>query len=203
MKQWICKYCGGDTKCTDMDYLDGYDHISCILKMIDEAKKPKVMKIKGWEKISGYTYKGYCIVNPIHNAGETKYMADVINLNLPQKPKWELNVLTPEHKFKAVDDDTFHILLWDENKFSTRKNVSKDMISNISGFRVLCEELIDEMLKIQLTSAPIYSSQSVGGIVNHVNNSGTTIPYGQMVQSIQSMQQTINNLTQNTPSNPF
>jgi translation initiation factor 6 (eIF-6) len=67
----------------------------------------------------------------------------------------------------------------------------------------LCEELIDEMLKIQLTSAPIYSSQSVGGIVNHVNNSGTTIPYGQMVQSIQSMQQTINNLTQNTPSNPF
>ena len=33
------------------------------------------------------------------------------------------------------------------------------------------------------------------GIINHINQSGTTIPYGQIVQSIQSMQQTITNLT--------
>ena len=36
------------------------------------------MKIKGWEKISGYTYKGYTIVNPIHNAYETKYEATIL-----------------------------------------------------------------------------------------------------------------------------
>jgi hypothetical protein len=59
--------------------------------------------------------------------------------------------------------------------------------------------MIDKLLGMRLTSAPMYSSHSVGGIVNNVNNNGTTIPYGQMVQSIQSMQQTINNLTQNTP----
>jgi hypothetical protein len=33
------------------------------------------MKIKGWEKISGFTYKGYCIVNPIHDANEEGYFA--------------------------------------------------------------------------------------------------------------------------------
>ncbi len=44
------------------------------------------MKIKGWEKISGYTYKGYTIVNPIHNADETMYEATILNLNLPLCP---------------------------------------------------------------------------------------------------------------------
>jgi hypothetical protein len=79
------------------------------------------MKIKGWEKISGYTYKGYTIVNPIHNADETSYQATILNLNLPQKPKWELSVLTPAHKFRIADIaniniDTFYIVMWDDNK---------------------------------------------------------------------------------------
>ena len=39
------------------------------------------MRIKGWEKISGYTYKGYSIVNPIHDAIEEGYFATVLNLN--------------------------------------------------------------------------------------------------------------------------
>ena len=64
------------------------------------------MKIKGWDKISGYTYKGMCIVNPIHNADETKYYATILNLNLPQKPKWELSVLTDKHRFKQ--DNSFN-----------------------------------------------------------------------------------------------
>jgi translation initiation factor 6 (eIF-6) len=67
---------------------------------------------------------------------------------------------------------------------------------SISIFRNTFEEMIDELLKIQLTSAPVSHSIS-SGISNHVNNSGTTIPYGQIVQSMQSMQQTITNLTNN------
>ena len=156
------------------------------------------MKIKGWEKISGYTYKGYTIVNPIHNANETKYTADVINLSLPQKPKWELVVLTPAFKFK--DDGTFSIILRDENKLHTSDTMTKQMMRSISHFRQTYEQLIDGMLslELQLLSAPTYSSHSLNtGIVNHINNTGTTIPYGQIVQSIQSMQQTITNLTNN------
>jgi hypothetical protein len=112
------------------------------------------MKIHGWEKISGLTYKGLSIVNPIHNADETKYMADVLNLNLPHKPKWELYVLVPGHKWKAVDDDMFHIMLWDEDRFSSRKIVSRDMMKSIKNFRMMFEDLIDEMLATQLTMAP-------------------------------------------------
>ena len=177
------------------------------------------MKIKGWEKISGFTYKGYTIVNPMHNAQETKYEATVLNLNLPQKPKWELVVLTPTFKFK--DDGTFSIILRDENKLHTSDTMTKQMMRSISHFRQTYEQLIDRMLSLQLTSAPQFSSHSFnvngtqrmrinsnghvmiggnissGGIINHINNSGTTIPYGQIVQSMQSMQQTITNLTNN------
>ena len=119
------------------------------------------MKIKGWEKISGFTYKGMCIVNPIHNAYETKYMADVIDLNLPQKPKWKLNVLAPGHKWKAANDNMFHIMLWDEEMFSTRREVSKDMIPTVSNFRIIFEELVDELLKIRLTMAATAISHSM------------------------------------------
>ena len=155
------------------------------------------MKIKGWEKLSGITYKGYCIVNPIHNAHETKYEATILNLNLPYKPKWELSVLTPQHKFivgENTADGIFFISMWDDNKFSASRKMNKQMMKSISNFRQTFEDMVDEILKIQLTSAPRSHSLS-GGIINHVNNNGTTIPYGQMVQSIQSMQQTITNLT--------
>jgi hypothetical protein len=104
------------------------------------------VRIRGWEKISGITYKGFCIVNPIHNAYETKYMADVLNLNLPQKPKWELNVLVPGHNWKAINDDMFQIMLWDEDKFSSRCEMNKDMMSSISNFRKVFEQLVDEIL---------------------------------------------------------
>jgi hypothetical protein len=119
------------------------------------------MKIRGWEKISGLTYKGLTIVNPIHNADETKYEATILNLNLPQKPKWELYVLVPGHKWKAVDDDMFHIMLWDEDRFSSRKIVSRNMMKSIKNFRMMFEDLIDEMLATQLTMAPISSSMNL------------------------------------------
>jgi hypothetical protein len=156
------------------------------------------MKIKGWEKISGFTYKGYSIVNPIHNAEETNYQATILNFNLPHKPKWELSVLTPGHKFRTGlwNTDTFFIILRDDNKFNVNHEMTKQMMKSISNFRQTFEEMVDEILKIQLLSAPRSHSLNTG-IVNHINNNSTTIPYGQIVQSMQSMQQTITNLTNN------
>ena len=158
------------------------------------------MKIKGWEKISGYTYKGYTIVNPIHNAHETSYNATILDLNhIGQKPKWELSVLTPQHKFLVGEntaDGIFYIVMWDDNKNHISRHVSKQRMKSVSIFRNEYEEMIDEMLSRQITSAPISHSLN-SGIVNHINNNSTTIPYGQIVQSIQSMQQTITNLTNN------
>jgi hypothetical protein len=142
------------------------------------------MKIKGFEKISGFTYKGYTIVNPIHNAEETKYEATILNLNLPQKPKWELHILTPAHKFKQ--DNHFSITMWDDQDFLTRRQITIERMRSISFFRNTFEEMIDELLKIQLISAPRSSSLN-SGISNHVNNSATTIPYGQLIQSIKNL----------------
>ena len=142
------------------------------------------MKIKGWEKISGYTYKGYTIVNPMHNANETMYEATILNLNLPQKPKWELSVLTPQHKFivgENTADGIFFISMWDDNKFSSIRKMNKQMMKSISNFRQTFEEMIDEMLSRQITSAPISHSLN-SGIVNHINNNGNTIQW-QFAQS--------------------
>ena len=185
------------------------------------------MKIKGWEKISGYTYKGYTIVNPIHNAVETKYEATILDLNLPQKPKWELSVLMPNFKFKQDNDIT--IILWDENKYRATKSVSKNMVSTLTGFRILFEDLVDEVLKLRLISAPQFSSHSFNvngtqrmrinsnghatigsGIINHVNQSGTISVYDSstgmsidLLDTIKTLQKQIDELKQSTPSTPF
>ena len=223
---WTCQYCGKDTSNVDYDYMDGYDHLSCALENINNKK---VMKIKNFDKISGFTYKGYSIVNPIHNANETKYTADVINLSLPQKPKWELNVLTPAFKFKGPDDDTFSIMLWDENKLHTTQLMTAKTIKSISNFRQIFEELVDKMLSLQLTSAPQFSSHSFNvngtqrmrinsnghatigsGIINHVNQSGTISVYDSstgmsidLLDTIKTLQKQIDELKQSTPSTPF
>jgi hypothetical protein len=117
------------------------------------------MKIKGWEKIHGYTYKGYSIVNPIHNVDETMYEATILDLNLPQKPKWELNVLTPAHKWK--NDDAFSIIVRDNENRSTINTLHKERMQSIVYFRCTIEEMIDKMLVMRLTSAPAYGSSSI------------------------------------------
>jgi hypothetical protein len=119
------------------------------------------MKIKGWEKINGFTYKGFCIVNPMHNAHETKYEATILDLNQSHKPKWQLSVLTPQHKFivgENTADEIFFIALWDDNKFSSTRQITKQRMKSISIFRNTFEEMIDEILKKRLTSAPISHS---------------------------------------------
>jgi hypothetical protein len=181
------------------------------------------MKIKGWEKISGYTYKGYTIVNPIHNAVETKYEATILDLNLPQKPKWELSVLMPNFKFKQDNDIT--IILWDENKYRATKSVSKNMVATLTGFRILFEDLVDEVLKLRLISAtrmasshslngvyskPInnnfYGTATIvgntgGGIMSTINSNGNTTTWNpntnlpsSMLMSIKDLQEQIDNL---------
>ncbi len=165
------------------------------------------MKIKGWEKISGYTYKGYCIVNPIHNADETKYFPTILDLNDPTKPKWELSVLTPAHKFKI--SDTFSVILKDDEGRSRINEHSKEMMSSKQNFRMIFEEMIDGMLKTRLISAPMYSSHSLqtitpkpmGGIIGQVNNSGTFSIYDastgtsiDLVDTIKQLQKQIEDL---------
>jgi hypothetical protein len=164
------------------------------------------IKIKGWEKISGITYKGFSIVNPIHNAYETKYMATVLDLNQSHKPKWELNILGPGHKWKAVTDTNFHILIWDEDRFSARKEVSKDMISSVSSFRQIFEVLVDEVLDVRrrnslFTNVSKRVNGGTPGIANVVNTGGAISIYDSstglsidLLDTIKTLQQQIEDL---------
>ena len=187
------------------------------------------MKIKGWEKLSGITYKGYSIVNPIHNADETMYEATILNLNLPQKPKWELNVLTPKHKWKV--DDAFSIIVRDDENRSTINTIDKVCMASISIFRQTFEEMIDKILGMRLTSAGVNaSSHSIhsgynktinpnkygkltvtgtgGGILTTINSNANNIVWdpntnlpSSMWMAVKDLQEQIDNLKNNNANN--
>ncbi len=142
------------------------------------------MKIKGWEKISGITYKGCTIVNPMHNADETRYEATILDLNHPQKPKWELKVLTPSHKWKHKDDLTFNISLCDDNKVSSHMAVSKQQIQTLSGFRMLYEDLIEKILHLRLQNT----------LFKTINGGISSIDYGKSMGEMMKSIKELNNL---------
>jgi len=206
MNPYICSICGSDTSNVDYDYLVNYDHISCHLGVwggkdvpTNKSKLKKPMKIKNWDKISGFTYKGYTCVNPIHNATGECYYADVLNLNLPQKPKWHLELMIGNGYSKTT------LNLLDLNGINIEHKIELVDIRTVSLFRVRYEEIIDEMLSRQLTSAPT-------GIINKITTNGNNIVYtngtktytqGSLVDTIKELQKQIDELKQNTPSNPF
>jgi len=131
------------------------------------------VKIRGWEKLSGITYRGYCIVNPIHNAYETEYLADVLNLNLPYKPKWELSLhmdnLNPhEH------------IIWlgnPQNKLHTQIQVQTDAIRTISEFRQNWELLVERLIDLENLSMPISPISSSFSISAQLYNMINSLPH--------------------------
>lgn len=125
------------------------------------------MKIKGWEKLNGITYKGLTIVNPIHNAEETKYTTDIINFNRPDKPIWKLKVLTNNHKFRMGSTD-FFVSIEGENRMSSQTIVSRAMMLKLSDFRQVFEGLVDEILMMEEKLASKISYKINGGGVNNL-----------------------------------
>ena len=207
MNHWVCSICGSDTSNVDYDYLVNYDHISCHLGVwggkdipTHKSKLKKPMKIKNWDKISGFTYKGYTCVNPIHNATGECYYADVLNLNLPQKPKWHLELMIGNGYSKTT------LNLLDLNGINMVHNIELVDIRTVSLFRVRYEEIIDEMLSREYTSAPtgiINKITTNGTNIVYTNATGTTYTQASLVDTIKELQKQIDQLKQNTPSNPF
>ena len=185
MKEHYCSICNKSTYDVDYEYLIGFDHLACHLGVWggDGAmKKTKNMKIKGWEKISGFTYKGYTCVNPIHNAHETIYYADVLNLNLPQKPKWRL-------EFNMAKNNT--LILTDSNGIAIQHLIELVDIRTIALFRIRYEEIIDEMLNMQLQAStpltPNSHSINSSGIISTINNNANTFTINTPTTSINIM----------------
>jgi len=133
------------------------------------------MKIKGWEKISGYTYKGYCIVNPIHDASEKVYYANVLNLNHQQKPKWDIELTSNDNTgvitFRILDSVTQHLM--------AKSHLTKTNIETLKQFREQYEMLVDDILEeVQSYTASKVAKNVNGGttgIINQVQSSGTNV----------------------------
>jgi hypothetical protein len=156
------------------------------------------------------------------------YEATILNLNLPQNPKWELNVLTPKHKWK--NDGDFSIILRDDENRSTINTLHKERMQSIVYFRCTVEEMIDKMLGMRLTSAVTPNSHSIhnsythtlnpnnygkltvtgtgGGILTTINSNANNVVWdpttnlpSSMLMAIKDLQKQIDNLKLNNVNN--
>jgi hypothetical protein len=158
------------------------------------------MKIKGWEKISGFTYKGYCIVNPIHDANEEGYFATVLNLNQVYRPKWDIeltiNNSTGVIKFRILDSVAQHLM--------AKSHLTKINIDTLQKFREQYEMLVDDILEeaqSYVKKATTNINGGTTGIINQVQSAGTNVLYGSsslstntpahLLQTIKDLQQQI------------
>jgi hypothetical protein len=145
---------------------------------------------------------------------------------LPQKPKWELNVLTPKHKWKM--DDAFSVIVRDDENRSTINTIDKQRMASLLFFRNMVEEMIDKMLGMRLTSAGVtpishsivnnssygktinpnkYGKLTVtgtgGGILTTINSNANNVVWdpntnlpSSMLMAVKDLQQQIDNLKQ-------
>jgi uncharacterized phage infection (PIP) family protein YhgE len=145
------------------------------------------MKIKGWEKISGFTYKGYCIVNPIHDANEEGYFATVLNLNQVYRPKWDIeltiNNSTGVIKFRILDSVAQHLM--------AKSHLTKTNIDTLQKFREQYEMLVDDILEeaqSYVKKATTNINGGTTGIINQVQNASTNFLYGSSSISVTNIQ---------------
>ena len=156
------------------------------------------MKITGWEKISGYTYKGFCIVNPIHNANEDIYFATILNLNHEHKPKWDITLseyaVKGVVKFSILDNGSQHLL--------AKAHLTKVNIETPQKFREQYEMLVDDILEEARSYLKKGTTGPSQGIINQVQNAGTSFTYksssisitnlqSNVIQALQTLQQQI------------
>ena len=145
------------------------------------------MKIKGWEKISGLTYKGYSIINPIHNAGEDTYYATILDLKHVVSSKWDIELTfrqTGRITFRILDNVTQHLI--------AKSHLTKTNIETLKQFREQYEMLIDDILESvqNYTTSKVTKNINGGttGIINQVQNASTNFTYGTSSISVTNIQ---------------
>ena len=148
------------------------------------------MKIKGWEKISGLTYKGFSIVNPIHDANQEIYYATILNLNHQHKPKWDIILYKKKDviHFRILDNITNHLL--------AKAHLTNPNIETLQQFREQYEMLIDDILEEAQSYVKNVTKNINGGttgpsqgIINQVQNAGTNFVYAKSRRSGSSFTQ--------------
>lgn len=186
-KEWICNYCGKPTFDVDMDYLIGTDHIGCVLK----AHTPK---IHNWNKLEGQQFEIMGVSLIFRDAASTVNQTDSYTVWIYENTPSSVEALMRVNLFldtMEVDIKTFTPSTFTSTPFHTNKKITKDHIKNPSifiqtigqmmmGDRMIRSilDFLSELDKMNKTNNPI-----VGGIVNTVINSGTTVTYSKASKS--------------------
>jgi hypothetical protein len=78
--KYICSYCGKSTYEVDIDYLSGYDHLSCV---ISNSRMKRKLEISNWDKLAGNEFDVMGASFFIHNTSDVSnvYTAWVHPLN--------------------------------------------------------------------------------------------------------------------------
>lgn len=150
------------------------------------------MKIKGWEKLNGITYKGYCILNPIHNAMDTHYLADVMDLTTKQKLSLDLET---RDGMRALGNKTLYTIRLEDkrNKIIVQRVLDFEMLKSMSTFRQIFEMCIEDYIKeaeaqwnpFDSTSPqPMPKSSSILPTFDDFVKMWRTTPVGQFTQTL-------------------
>lgn len=151
------------------------------------------MKISGWEKLSGITYKGYSIINPMVNPESTQYFADILDISTNYKIDLQLDT-------KAGFGDSYVLKLSDiKNKVYVQRMIQFDMLKSISNFRMIFEFCIEDYIKeveatwtnqygtsnaAQAQTTQLPKSSSVLPSFDDFVNIWRTTPVGQLTQTL-------------------
>jgi hypothetical protein len=139
------------------------------------------MKISGWEKLSGITYKGYSIINPMVNPESTQYFADILDISTNYKIDLQLDT-------EAGFGDSYVLKLSDiRNKVYVQRMIKFDMLKSISNFRMMFEFCIEDyILEFDnlKTIEPIAKSSSLIPTFDDFAKMWKQTPIGEMTQAL-------------------
>ena len=107
--EWTCRYCGEGTLFVDMDYLDGYDHLSCVL---ENNKVKTKLKIENPHHINckNYLLDGSFV--------EISFMGLEERINASDKIPYTI------YKFEGVRNNTFSKIL----KFELHTDINDNKV---------------------------------------------------------------------------
>jgi hypothetical protein len=179
-KEWVCSKCGESTLDVDMDYLMGYDHISCLLKV-------GLPKLQNWNKLEGQEFDVMGVTMRMQNAEVDneidRYTVWLIDTEVTTEPLMRVDMYLAD---KEIDIKTFIPDTFGSPPHHTRKKITKDHIKDPSifiqtiGMMMMGEPEIRKVLDYLSEIGGNIGARSGmrGGIVNHVLNSGITITFG-------------------------
>ncbi len=178
--KYICSYCGKSTYEVDIDYLSGYDHLSCVI-----SNSRMKRKLENWNKLEGQQFSIMGVDFQFEKAEEVDSRYTIwLNENISNAPislmRVDLYVDTMEVDIKTFVPNTFS-----SPPHHTNKKITKDHIKNPSIFVQTIGQMMmgdSEIRKVLDYLSEIGGnigarSGMSGGIVNKVINTGTSVKY--------------------------